>query len=264
MRLLLFIILLFLHGGVTFAKQEPRSISGDEHIKVMNYNPHAIHKYTGFYGYQSSILFENGEIIQSITMGDTKGWQLVPQGNRLFIKPIDDIADTNATIITSRRVYYFELHADEATGLDDPRLAYEVRFLYPLFNDDGLYSNGGNVFEQVNVASSVLDLNDIEIVKKGINFNYSVSHVQGSESIVPIKAFDDGKFTYLQFRKHTEFPAVFFVNSRGSEALVNFRVENDFLIIERIASVFTLRSGSSTACLFNENIPFKKSKKKRS
>ncbi len=262
MKRLLFIVLLFLHGSIIFAKQEPRSISGDEHIKVMNYNPQAIHKYTGFYGYQSSILFEEGEVIQSITMGDTTGWQLVPQGNRLFIKPIDDIADTNATIITSRRVYYFELHAEEATGLDDPKLAYEVRFLYPLFDDDGLYRKGGDVFAHVNTSDSIPDLSDIETIKQGINFNYSVSHVQGSETIVPIKVFDDGKFTYLQFRKHAEFPAVFFVNHKGFESVVNFRIEDDFLIVERVGSVFTLRSGSGVACLFNEDIPFKKSKKK--
>ncbi|TVS94638.1 P-type conjugative transfer protein VirB9, partial [Wolbachia pipientis] len=53
----LFVALLFFCGGYALAKQEPRPIAGDNHIKVMNYNPQAIHKYTGFYGYQSSILF---------------------------------------------------------------------------------------------------------------------------------------------------------------------------------------------------------------
>jgi hypothetical protein len=52
--------------------------------------------------------------------------------------PIDDIADTNATVITNKRVYYFQLHAEEAAGLDDPRLAYEVRFLYPLYTTSTL------------------------------------------------------------------------------------------------------------------------------
>ncbi|OEY86717.1 P-type conjugative transfer protein VirB9 [Wolbachia pipientis] len=263
MNRLLCVMLLVLCCGTIFAKQEPRSISGDDHIKVISYNPHAIHKYTGFYGYQSSILFEPGEVIQSITMGDSTGWQLHPQGNRLFIKPIDDIADTNATIITDRRIYYFELHAEEATGLDDPRLAYEVRFLYPLF-DDGLFMHGGDVFNKIhNTNTAIPDLSDIEVIKKGINFNYSISHIKGSESIVPIRAFDDGKFTYLQFRKNSEFPAVFVVNSHGYESLVNFRTEDDFLIVERVNSVFTLRHGSSTVCLFNENIPFKKSKRSR-
>lgn len=261
MNVLLFVLLLFFCSDNVFAKQEPRPIAGDNHIKVINYNPQAIHKYTGFYGYQSSIMFEPGEVIQNLSMGDPTGWQLLPQGNRLFIKPIEDIADTNATIITNKRVYYFEFHAEEATGLDDPRLAYEVRFLYPMFNSDELYTtNNGDIFEQTN-HTIIPDLNDIEIAKKGLNFNYSMSHVKGSQSIVPIKVFDDGKFTYLQFNKvNSDFPAVFLVDSRGRESLVNFRTVDDYLIIERVSSVFTLRNGTYTACLFNENMPLKKKK----
>ncbi|MGL9689154.1 MAG: P-type conjugative transfer protein VirB9 [Wolbachia sp.] len=258
---LLFVVLLFFCGSDALAKQEPRPIAADSHIKVINYNPQAIHKYTGFYGYQSSILFEPGEEIKNLSMGDPTGWQLVPQGNRLFIKPIDDIADTNATVITNKRVYYFELQAEEATGLDDPRLAYEVRFLYPLFNSDEIYTtNNGDILEQAN-PNTIPDISDIEVVKKGLNFNYSISHVKGSESIIPIKVFDDGKFIYLQFHKtNSDFPAVFMVDSAGYESLVNFRTVDDYLIIERVGSVFTLRNGSSTVCLFNENMPFKNGK----
>ncbi|QKX00878.1 P-type conjugative transfer protein VirB9 [Wolbachia endosymbiont of Dipetalonema caudispina] len=255
----LFIVLIFFYSGNTFAKQEPRSIAADNHIKVINYNPQAIHKYTGFYGYQSSILFEPGETIQNLSMGDPTGWQLIAQDNRLFIKPVDDIADTNATIITNKRVYYFEFHAEEATGLDDPRLAYEVRFLYPLFNSDEIYTTyDGNILEQISPIT-IPDINDIEVVKKGLNFDYSISHIKGSESIVPTKVFDDGKFTYLQFDKNnSDFPAVFIVDLAGHESLINFRTVNDYLILEKVGSVFTLRNGSSTVCLFNENMPLKK------
>lgn len=261
---LLFAVLLFFYSNDVFAKQEPRSIAADEHIKVINYNPQAIHRYTGFYGYQSSIVFEQGEVIQNLWMGDSTGWNLIPQGNRLFIKPVDDIADTNATIITNKRVYYFEFRAEEAKGLDDPRLAYEVRFLYPLFNSDEIYTNhNGDIFEQTN-HTIIPDLNDIEVAKKGLNFNYSISHVRGSQSTIPIKVFDDGKFTYLQFNKvNSDFPAVFMVDSKGYESIVNTRTVDDYLIIERVSSVFTLRNGSDTVCLFNEDMPFNKKKPTR-
>ncbi|WFW29751.1 MAG: TrbG/VirB9 family P-type conjugative transfer protein [Wolbachia endosymbiont of Menacanthus eurysternus] len=268
---LIFVALSFFYGIEGFAKQEPRSIAAGSHIKVINYNSNAIHKYTGFYGYQSSILFESGEVIQNLSMGDPTGWQIIPQNNRLFIKPIDDIADTNATIITNKRVYYFEFHAEEATGLDDPRLAYEVRFLYPLFNSDEIYTtSNGDIFEQVN-SNVVPNISDIEFVKKGLNFNYSISHAKNSELIIPIKVFDDGVFTYLQFNKiNSDFPAVFMVDSTGYESLVNFRTADDYFIIEKVSSAFILRKGSSIVYLFNENMPFnnkkslsKKSKKKK-
>ncbi|MDB1135590.1 P-type conjugative transfer protein VirB9 [Candidatus Anaplasma sp. TIGMIC] len=248
-------VVVLLYSSAAFCKQEPRSIAADDHIKLINFNPQAIHRYTGFYGYQSSILFESGETISTVSMGDSTGWQLVPQGNRLFIKPVADDADTNVTIITNRRVYYFELHAEEATGLDDPRLAYEVRFVYPSMEgsvDTGASAGSGGLLFPI-YQTDVPDLSDPDVARKGLNFDYSVSHTAGSEDIVPLRVFDDGKFTYMQFSNvNGDLPSIFNVDSQGYESLVNFRVAGDYVIIERVSRALTLRYGSSTACVFNE------------
>ncbi|QLK53598.1 P-type conjugative transfer protein VirB9 [Ehrlichia ruminantium] len=256
-NLLVIFILLLLSSNICFAKQEVRTIAEDDHIKVMTYNPHSIHQYVGFYGYQSSILFEDGETIDTISMGDSTGWQLIPKGNRLFIKPVADKANTNATIITNKRVYYFEFLADEATGLDDPRLAYEVRFLYSS-TENFTPDSSGMVFpvEQAHIP----DLTDIETAKKGLNFDYLVSHNRGSQRIVPLKVFDDHQFTYMQFAHiNADLPSIFTVDSEGYESLINFRVSGDYVIIERVSDAFTLRYGSDTVCVFNN----KYNKKKR-
>ena len=247
------VFLLYSSGG--FCVQEPRSIAANDHIKIMNFNPQSVHRYVGFYGYQSSILFEPGETITTVSMGDSTGWQLVPQGNRLFIKPVTDDADTNVTIITNRRVYYFELHAEEASGLDDPRLAYEVRFSYPNTesNVDAGASFGSGGVSFPTYQTDIPDLSDPDVARKGLNFEYSVSHSSGSVDIVPLRVFDDGKFTYMQFSNTSgDLPSVFNVDSQGYESLVNFRVVKDYVVIERTSRAFTLRYGSSTACVFNE------------
>ncbi len=257
------VILSVFYSSDTLAKQVVRPIAADDHIKVINYNPQSIHEYTGFYGYQSSILFEEGEAIDTISMGDSTGWQLQHQNNRLFIKPIEDKADTNATIITNKRVYHFEFHAEEANGLDDPKLAYEVRFVYASSEGNLSSSSGtsGDVIIPVN-QTIIPDLSDAEVAKQGLNFNYSVAHSRGSEAIVPLKAFDDGKFTYLQFSGiNTDLPSIFLVDYAGYESLINFRVVNDYVIIERVSSVFTLRHGAATVCLFNEQMPYHSTKK---
>ncbi|CEI84945.1 Conjugal transfer protein TrbG/VirB9/CagX [Ehrlichia minasensis] len=246
---IVFVLILF-NSTICFAKQEVRSIAQDNHIKVMTYNPHAIHKYTGFYGYQSSILFEEGESIDTISMGDSTGWQLMPKGNRLFIKPVADKADTNATIITNKRVYYFEFFAEEAKGLDDPRLAYEVRFLYSSTENLVGEDSSGMIFPVSQPA--IPDLTDTEVAKKGLNFDYLVSHNRGSQRIVPLKIFDDNQFTYMQFAHiNADLPSIFTVDSEGYESLINFRVSGDYVIIERVSDVFTLRYGSDTVCVFN-------------
>ncbi|QXK92196.1 P-type conjugative transfer protein VirB9 [Neoehrlichia mikurensis] len=254
-KILTIFTIIVLMSTSCFSKQEVRSIAEDNHIKIINYNPQSIHKYTGFYGYQSSILFESDETIDTISMGDSTGWQLMPKGNRLFIKPIADNANTNATIITNKRVYYFELHAEEATGLDDARLAYEVRFLYPStdVNDNSGLDNGGMMFP-IN-QTQIPDLTDIDTARKGINFNYSVSHNRGSEGIVPLKIFDDNRFTYMQFPTvNASLPSIFHIDSEGYESLINFRIVNDYVVIERVSHAFTLRHGSDTVCVFNNHL----------
>ena len=73
--------------------------------------------------------------------------------------------------------------------------------------------------------AAIPDLTDIETAKKGLNFDYLVSHNRGSQRIVPLKIFDDNQFTYMQFAHiNADLPSVFTVDSEGYESLINFRV----------------------------------------
>lgn len=252
MKKIYFLLVAFLFFPVVCAGDEvPYPMAGNEHIKLLNYNPIAIHRYTGYYGYQSSIIFEPGETIDVVSMGDSSGWQFVPKGNRLFLKPISDNAETNATIITNKRVYQFEFHADDASGLEDPKLAYEVRFVYPSGSAQGPFKQG-----VIDVgAQEIPDPSSEDIAKKGLNFDYSIAHFAGSNSILPIKVFDDGRFTYVQFRKlGSQIPSFFSVDAEGYESIVNFHVSGDYVVIESVEPLFTLRYGARTACLFNEDL----------
>ena len=52
-------------------------------------------------------------------------------------------------------------------------------------------------------------------------------------------------------------PALFAVDPDGNEALVNFRMEGRYVVVERVGSLFTLRNGDEALCLFNEDRPFR-------
>ncbi|CAK8163352.1 type IV secretion system protein VirB9 [Candidatus Xenohaliotis californiensis] len=242
--------ILFLYANFALATQHPRPMAGEPRIKVINYNSNAIHYYLGFYGYQSSILFNIDETISTISMGNSTGWQLIPQNNRLFLKPLNANAETNATIITNRRIYHFELHAEEASSVNDPKLSYETRFLY--------LENTGITGTRNYASTSIPDITETN----NLNFNYTIS---GSEKISPTMVFDDGEFTYLRFKSiNAELPAIFEVDNQGYESIINYKSIDDYIVIERVSAVFTLRAGSEVACLFNETIPFhKKEVKKR-
>lgn len=173
-------------------------------------------------------------------MGDSTAWMINPSGNLIFLKPIEQDATTNMTIITNKRSYLFELHARDTDDIGDKDMVFIMRFIY---QDDGdVQALGiGN--------DSVPDVDIYENPHK-YNFKYSIS---GPEVIAPIRIFDDGEFTYFQFRdKNAEVPAFFWVDERGNESLINYRTRGDYIVVERVSGRFTLRHGGDVVCVFND------------
>lgn len=233
----------------------------DSRIKTYVYNRDDVYIYTGHYRYQSSIIFEADEEIVTITMGDTLGWQMVPSGNRLFLKPISPEATTNMTLLTNKRQYLFELYAEEAEDIRDEELTFIARFVYP-DSSNGSGFIGEDTLRSFGVANTGGSSDDaiqggvLAIPEEEINRNYSFS---GNAGIAPLEIFDDGEFTYLEFRgKNAELPAIFKVLSDGNESLVNYRIEGPYLVIEQVAQQFTLRKGVDVACVFNESDPLER------
>lgn len=228
-------------SSASYAASNPRPIKVDHRVRTAVYQPDEVYKLTGHYRYQSSIEFAEGEKIETISMGDSTAWMINPSANRLFLKPIERDATTNMTLITNRRTYLFELHGRDTDDVNDPEMTFVMRFIYP---DEGTQpSLTGDVVDDVPVV-------DIENQPEKYNFNYTVS---GPEVTAPIRIFDDGEFTYFQFRdKNTEVPAFFWVDDKGNESLINYRTRGDYIVVERVADRYTLRHGANVVCVFNE------------
>ena len=241
-KLVIFLILILSTTSV-LAIRESRPMPIDSRIRVMIYNPDDVFKFTGYYGYQASIELAKDEEIISISMGDTTSWQIVPSGYRIFIKPMEPDATTNMTLITNKRTYFFELYAEETLDIRDPGMVFNVKFIYPDEEDEDHI----RVFTKS--SSSGPDLNQPE----NLNFLYSIS---GNEEVAPIKIFDDGEFTYLQFRdKNNEIPGIFAVDEDLRESMVNFRLDpkdNNLVVIEEVFKKLTLRVGKKIVCVYNE------------
>jgi type IV secretion system protein VirB9 len=228
------------------ADKTPRPIATDVRIRQVAYSANEVYEIVGTYGYQTVIEFSETEEIKLVAIGDSIAWQAVPMGSRLFLKPVEADTATNLTVTTNKRFYYFNLVASRNKARE--ALTYTVRFVY---SDTGITTP----------TPAVSRNNDVEIKPSGpaaktptdFNFNYQIS---GSKEISLVRAFDDGQFTYLQFAGAVDLPAVFSVDRDGKENLVNSRVEGQYVVIERVASQFTLRNGSVVTCLFNGNKPF--------
>jgi type IV secretory pathway VirB9-like protein len=111
------------------------AIVTDSRIKTLVYSPNDVFSLLMVYGYQSNIEFSEKEEIQTVSVGDRVGWQIVPAGHRLFIRPLEFGAHTNMTIITSKRSYQFDLRSAPDEKLpESEELVYVVRFFYPESN----------------------------------------------------------------------------------------------------------------------------------
>jgi type IV secretion system protein VirB9 len=226
------------------ALKDPRPIASDRRIRSVVYNPNEIYKFVGHYDYQSVIEFEEDEEIVTVSMGNSITWQVVPSGNRMFIKPVQQDALTNMTVVTNKRTYHFELHAEDPSGINDPDMVFVLRFIY---------GRGAGI----GVSNFIDSVPDPMVEPEKYNFDYALN---GADDIAPIRIFDDGEFTYFEFRdKNAEIPAFFLVHGDGSESIINFRTRNDFIVVERVAAQFTLRHGQDVVCVFNKNMPLRTS-----
>ena len=100
----------------------------------------------------------------------------------------------------------------------------------------------------------------IWLIKKGTsepaNEIFCRYYLKNPKIDTPIKIFDDGEFTYMQFRdKNMEIPAIFAVDENLRESMVNFKLDpsnSNLIIIEQVFQKLTLRSGKKIVCVFNE------------
>ncbi len=211
--------------------QVPISGAVDPRVQTVNYKEDSIVSLRGHYGYQMSVEFGADERIENVSIGDSLAWQVTPnrRADTLFLKPIELNAATNMAVITNKRRYSFQLSAEDPTGPADPNVIYRVKFIFPPEPN-----------ETVPEAKAI-----VTGVK---NADYSVS---GSPRIVPARIYDDGTSTYFEWARGVATPAVFAIGPDGQEAVVNFIMRGNVMVVERVGPSFILRNGSEATLVSN-------------
>lgn len=225
-HLLMMIMIIFGNLSVVQAALIPKTISADQHVKTVSYDPNNVVIIHGHYGYQTQIVFAANEIVQNISMGDSLAWQAVPIKNNLFIKPVTE-SKTNMTVLTNVNSYNFQL--DSTHSKISP--TYKLRFVYPTagYNRDG-QANAGGVCDPTQ-----------------INWKYSFT---GDKRLAPREAFDcNHQFTYFRF--NNTLPAIFIVDKSRKETLVNYHIKGNYVVVNTTAPQFTLRSGGYVTSVYN-------------
>jgi type IV secretion system protein VirB9 len=230
-------------GLASGARAEREASQGpqDPRVRTVLYNPRDVVKIEATYGYHTVVEFGAGEVIESVLIGDSMAWDVQKSdgGNRIFLKPKENRASTNLTVITDRHTYTFGLEAARSTAKN--RMTWLLRFDYPV--EDAVRE------ERVALQRAAFVNPDAPARSGKLNFEYSYG---GKETFRPDRMFDDGEFTYFKFAGRQDLPAIFIVDEEKNEALVNSRVSGEYVVVHRVAKQFALRSGDALTCIFND------------
>lgn len=226
------------------AERVPRAGKADARVKTLTYHDNDVYRLHGSYGYTTTIEFSGKETIETISLGDSEAWQVIKpkqQPNILFVKPLEENADTNMTVLTSKHMYTFDMSAGRATSSQSPSLAFRIKFIYP----------EEQTLELASFADKSASFNPLSgSPATEWNFDYSYA---GDKKLRPERVFDDGAFTYFLMKDVDVMPAVFLVDKNGNESIVNFNIQGQYLVVNRTGGQFTLRDGDYATCIFNES-----------
>ncbi len=262
----------FLGGVVTCAflgvahAQMGVPVVSDSRIKTLVYNPNDVYSLLTHYGYQSNIEFGPRETVQTISVGDRIAWKIVPAGNRLFIKAMEEGAHTNMTVVTNKRAYQFDLNASDRAALHpSEELVYVVRFFYPdaqasmpnppIYSDQPPVAAAAAPQQAAPVAPMTVSTAPVASAPNAAkNYRYTLS---GPEAIAPVKIHDDGRMTYFQFRPDMRGPIQVFVPQGDGRLLpVNAgRNAQGDLMIAGVQPRFVLRAQGQQVVVYNESMP---------
>lgn len=235
--------LLQLAPGAGSAATIPPIGKVDARIRVVAYNPDDVVVLQGYVGYQIHLQFAEGEEFVNLGSGDNAAFDVGAERNHFFIKPKEAHATTNLTVLTNRRAYHFDyvVAATAPSRVAARKMVYSIRFTYP---DDEARAAAAEA-ERRRTEARMSQASD-----GPRNMDYWFC---GSEALKPMSAYDDGVQTRLRFQTRSEFPAMFVQNDDGSESLLNFNVEDDEVVIHRVARRFVLRRGKLVGCVVNQS-----------
>lgn len=216
-------------------------------IQYYDYAPGIVYTAITSPGYVTTLALAPGEKLITAAAGDTSRWivQSVDSGQGsssrtlLLIKPRRAPLRTNLVITTNQRIYTLDL-----ISTDEPTYHTMIAWNYPY--GDVVMIRNQVAQQQAKVKTTVASGLDLSKA----NFNYLILRQRHAPipPWCPLRAFDDGRKTYIQFPPTmtvTEAPPLFVLGRKGEAQLVNYRVKGDWYIVDRLFDKAELRLGES-------------------
>ena len=217
------------------AQQNP-----EPRLRTIDYRPDSVIGLTAFVGYHIHLEFAPGERFVTLAAGDTAAIDIGAEGNHLMLKPKRASAGMNLTLITNRRAYFIDYRALARTPRADEAV-YSITFRY--------LSDGASTRSTADARPPDAE---IATLPAAVNSDYWYC---GHPELRPSAANDDGIQVRLTYPARTELPAIYVAAADGTESLVNSHVEEDTVVVHRLAARLVLRRGRLVGCVTNRAFP---------
>lgn len=281
MKKLVLSALMLCLGGAALAAEIPRSGPDDARVRLVAYRAHEVTVIKVQRGTATRIVLSPDEKILIPVSGmsarcdnDMDEWCIsAPLGGyQIFVRPKDRATRNNLELHTNKRDYSFEFvvlpdaQDDQGRARSNANSPYfRVQFEYPapppVERNSAVAELLAKLEPAVAAVSNRLDTEadmspaaQLKLRSPELrNTNYTMQVLEKGEDAAPSLVFDDGRFTYFEFKGTREIPAIFAAGSDGQANRVNWHMQPPFVVVQRTARKFTLRLGAAVVGIFNED-----------
>ncbi|HXE53554.1 MAG TPA: P-type conjugative transfer protein TrbG [Tepidisphaeraceae bacterium] len=233
------------------ATTQPTSDGFLNATQYYDYAPGVVYTAVTSPGFVTTIALRQGEKLLTAAAGDTTRWivESVQSGSGssaqtlLLVKPRRPQLQTNLIITTDQRVYTLDL-----TSTDQPVYHTMIAWNYPFGDVVMIRNHVAEEQAQAQAQSRATVALGVDLSK--VNFNYLILKQKhcALPPWAPLRAFDDGHKTYIQFPPKaavTEAPPLFVMGRHGDAQIVNYRVVGDYYVVDRLFDKAELRLGEA-------------------
>lgn len=220
------------------ALREPSSAGYINAVQVYPWSEGVLYRLYAAPERVTDIALQPGETVTSVAAGDTVRWTVgdttsgsgETRRTHIFVKPFSAGLRTNLVITTDRRAYHLQLESMASTAMA------AISWTYP---QDELIA-----LRRQQEASATATPIASGLAVENLNFNYRISGDKPAWR--PVRAFDDGRQTFIEFNPSIavgEAPPLFVIGEDGEAQLVNYRVAGRYYVIDRLFGAAELRLG---------------------
>jgi type IV secretion system protein VirB9 len=226
------------------ARVQPTRAGYINAMQVYPYSDGALYQVYSAPGQVTDIALAAGEQLVGagpVAAGDTVRWVIgdTESGTgptkrvHILVKPTRADLVTNLVINTDRRTYHVELRSTEKTYMASVSWAYAQDQLIALRRQNALAEAGTAVARGVDINA--------------LNFRYKIEG--DTPPWRPLRAFDDGRQVFIAFPTgigQGEMPPLWVIGPAGGAELVNYRIQGNHMVVDRLFAAAELRLGGET------------------